>query len=268
MSARVSSRVFWALTQRRSSSGPRAAPQREHTVGACSASPLTTIGRLPPTAFLAGPFAGRFGGPILVRLAGSLGRGAGSFGLAAALGAIRAPSASPVTSIGVVARRRARTGPGVLARPVGQRARQLMQPPSQVLQFLARHRRQVCPIDILQVRGESGRHARRRILFAPKRKPPTRRSNGRTPGLTTPLQRTGGVNGYPDSFQPGVSGLVLEEKRKRRRFHLGKPMAVDSGTLSGTLERSSLRCRRHGARVSLACQARGSQSTGGITNKF
>src|SRR5271155_1067007 len=85
-----------------------------------------------PTAFLAGPFAGRFGGPILVRLAGFLGRGAGSFGLAAAVWAIRAPSASPVTSIGVVARRRARTGPGVLARPVGQRARQLMQPPSQV----------------------------------------------------------------------------------------------------------------------------------------
>src|SRR5271165_7592833 len=74
-----------------------------------------------PTAFLAGPFAGRFGGPVLVRLAGFPGRGGGSFGLAAALGAIRAPSASPVTSIGVVARRRARTGPGVLARPVGQR---------------------------------------------------------------------------------------------------------------------------------------------------
>ncbi len=149
-----------------------------------------------PTAFLAGPFAGRFGGPIVVRLTGFLGRGGGSFGLAAALEAIRAPSASPVTSIGVVARRRARTGPGVLARPVGQRARQLMQPPSQVLQFLARHRRQVCPIDILQVRGELGRHARRKILFAPKRKPPTRRSNGHTPGIIIPLQRTGGVNGY------------------------------------------------------------------------
>src|SRR5208337_816908 len=49
---------------------------------------------------------------------------------------------------------------------------------------------------ILQVRGESGRHARRRILFAPKRKPPTRRSNGHTPGIIIPLQRTGGVNGY------------------------------------------------------------------------
>ena len=159
-----------------------------------------------PTAFLAGPFAGRFGGPILVRLAGFPGRGGGSFGLAAALGAIRAPSASPVTSIGVVARRRARTGPGVLARPVGQRARQLMQPPSQVLQFLARHRRKVCPIDILQLRGELGRHARRRILFAPKRKPQTRRSNGHTPDLIIALQRTGGVNGCSTPYMATVPG--------------------------------------------------------------
>src|ERR1019366_6041649 len=70
-----------------------------------------------------------------------------------------------------VARWRTRTGRRVLARAVGQQTRQLMQPPRQFLKLLARHHREVGPLDIVQVGVESARHPRRRILFAPTRKP-------------------------------------------------------------------------------------------------
>lgn len=45
----------------------------------------------------------------------------------------------------VVARRRVRTDPRLLARALGQQTRQLMQQPSQVLKLPARHRREICP---------------------------------------------------------------------------------------------------------------------------
>ena len=145
-----------------------------------------------PTAFLAGPFAGRFRGPS-VRLAGFPGA-AGEVSASPRPRGDRAPSASPVTSIGVVARRRARTGPGA-PRPPGWPARAPTHATAKPSPPIPRATSpQVSPIDILQRRGELGRHARRKILFAPKRKPQTRRSNGHTPDLIIALQRTGGVN--------------------------------------------------------------------------
>jgi hypothetical protein len=44
-------------------------------------------------------------------------------------------------------------------------------PPSPSLQFRARHRREVGSPHIVQVGGESARHANRRIPFEPPRKP-------------------------------------------------------------------------------------------------
>ena len=119
-----------------------------------------------PMPFRAGLFAGGLAGLPLFRLAGALGRGDGG-SLAAAFGRL----ASRLTSIGVVARWRTRTGRRVLARAVGQQTRQLMQPPRQFLKLLARHHREVGPLDIVQIGVESASHSRRRILFPPTRKP-------------------------------------------------------------------------------------------------
>ena len=124
-----------------------------------------------PMPFRAGLFAGALGGLVLVRLAGFLGRSVGRIGG----GAVRVGGnrfASLFTPIGVVARRRTRTGRRILARAVGQQTRQLMQPPSQFLELLARHPREVGALDIVQLGGELARHIERRIPFAPKRKPP------------------------------------------------------------------------------------------------
>ena len=104
--------------------------------------------------------------------------------------------ASLLTPIGVVARRRTRTGRRILARAVGQRTRQLAQPPRQFLKLLARHRRKVGSLDIVQVGDESARHSRRRILFAPVRKPRDRRSNESRTRRHGAAQKLGDVNGY------------------------------------------------------------------------
>src|SRR5271155_3625924 len=135
-----------------------------------------------PEPFRAGLFAGRFGGFLLASFARVLGRGGGRRCAAVPVGGRWLSSlAAPIR---IIARGRARTGRRVLARAVGQRTRQLTPPPRQLFEFLARHRREVCPLDIVQVRGESGRHARRRIAFAPNRKPSARRSHGnRLPSL-------------------------------------------------------------------------------------
>ncbi len=116
------------------------------------------------------------GGPVLVRLAGFLGRSVGRLG-GGAVRIGRNRFASLLTPIGVVTRRRTRTGRRILARAVSQQTRQLMQPPSQFLELLARHPREVGALDIVQLWGESARHIERRIPFAPKRKPPSRRSD-------------------------------------------------------------------------------------------
>jgi hypothetical protein len=134
-----------------------------------------------PAPFRAGLFAGRLGALLLVRLvlirlAGALRRGGGSLGVVAR--ASRGRFASRITPIGVVARRRTRTGRRILARAVGQRPRQLMPPPRQVLKLLPRNDREVGPLYIVQVGDESARHARRRILFAPTCKAADRLSGG------------------------------------------------------------------------------------------
>src|ERR1019366_803201 len=87
-----------------------------------------------------------------------------------------------------VARWRTRTGRRVLARAVGQQTRQLMQPPRQFLKLLARHHREVGPLDIVQVGVESAKHPRRRILFAPTRKPASPLCRRPTPRHTPPEQ--------------------------------------------------------------------------------
>src|SRR5271168_1899182 len=146
-----------------------------------------------PEPFRAGLFAGGLGGLLLASFAGVLGRGGGWRCAAVPIGRGRFSSLAP--PIRIVARRRARTGRRVRARAVGQRTRQLAPPPRQLFEFLARHRREVCPLDIVQVRGESARHSRRRIAFAPKRKPSARRSDGnRLRSLTWD------VNGYGKTF--------------------------------------------------------------------
>src|SRR5208283_2059558 len=73
-----------------------------------------------PMPFRAGLFAGAPGGLVLVRLAGFLGRSVGRIGV----GAVRVGRnrfASLFTPIGVVARRRTRTGRRILARAVGNK---------------------------------------------------------------------------------------------------------------------------------------------------
>src|SRR5208337_1629010 len=100
-----------------------------------------------------------------------LGRSAGGIG-AAAVRRDRNRFASLFSPIGVVTRRRPRTGRRILARAIGQRSRQFMQPPSQFLKLLARHPREAGALDIVQLWGESARRIKRRIPFAPKRKPP------------------------------------------------------------------------------------------------
>ena len=141
-----------------------------------------------PMSFRAGLFAGALGGLGLVRIAGFLGRSAGRPGG----GAVRAGGsrfASLFTPIGIIARRRTRTGRRILARAVGQQTRQLVQPPNQVLELLARHPREVGALDIVQLWGESARHRERRIPFAPKRKTPeTIRPR---PSPPRPLERGG-----------------------------------------------------------------------------
>ena len=122
-----------------------------------------------PMPFRAGLFAGGLAGLPLLWLAGALGRGGG--GSLAVAAFARGRPTSRLASIGVVARWRTRTGRRVLARTVGQQTRQLMQTPRQFLELLARHRREVGPLDIVQVGVELARHTRRRILFAPTRKP-------------------------------------------------------------------------------------------------
>jgi hypothetical protein len=92
----------------------------------------------------------------------------------------------------VVTRRWTRTGRKILARTVGQRFRHLAPSPRQLLPFLTRHRREVCPLDIVQLRGESTRRIKRRILFAPIRKLPSSRSKRHRFTFTRPE----GVNGY------------------------------------------------------------------------
>src|SRR5208282_4112248 len=157
MSPRTSSRLSWALTQRRFRSGPRAAPQAAHTIGACVTSLLTTHRLTAPMPLRAGLFAGALGGPVLVRLAGFLGRSVGRLG-GGAVRIGRNRFASLLTPIGVVTRRRTRTGRRILARAVSQQTRQLMQPPSQFLELLARHPREVGALDIVQLWGESGNY--------------------------------------------------------------------------------------------------------------
>lgn len=140
------------------------------------------------------------GGPAglrLVRFASALGRGGGSLGVVSAVWATGRRLASLATPIGVVTRRRARTGCRVLARAIGQRTRPLVQPPRQLLELLARHRREVCPLHIVQVGVKSARHARRKILFAPIRKPAARLSDDDRIRLIAPVQNRWGVNGYP-----------------------------------------------------------------------
>src|SRR5208337_2154477 len=124
-----------------------------------------------PMSFRAGLFAGALGGLVLVRLAGFLGRSVGRTG-GGAVRVGRNRFASLFTPIRIVARRRSRTGRRILARAVGQQTRQLMQPPSQFLELLARHPCEVGALDIVQLWGESARHIERRIPFATKRKPP------------------------------------------------------------------------------------------------
>jgi hypothetical protein len=113
-----------------------------------------------PESFCSGPFAGGTGRLLLVGLAGLPGRGGG-----------RLPAVAAVAPIRVVARRRARTRPRIRAQTVGQLPRQFVLPPSPSFEFLARHRGEFGSLHILQVGGESARHANRRISFAPPRKP-------------------------------------------------------------------------------------------------
>src|SRR5271170_897670 len=149
-----------------------------------------------PMPFRAGLFACGPAGLHLVQFASALGRGGGSLGVVSAVRATGRRLASLATPIGVVTRRRPRTGRRVLARAVGQRTRQLVQPPRQLLELLARHRREVCPLHIVQVGVESVRHARRRILFASIRKPAARLSDDDRIRLIAPVRTRGGVNGY------------------------------------------------------------------------
>src|SRR5271168_2199090 len=152
-----------------------------------------------PMPFRAGLFACGPAGLHLVQFASALGRGGGSLGVVSAVRATGRRLASLATPIGVVTRRRPRTGRRVLARAVGQRTRQLVQPPRQLLELLARHRREVCPLHIVQVGVESVRHARRRILFASIRKPAARLSDDDRIRLIAPVRTRGGVNGYSES---------------------------------------------------------------------
>src|ERR1019366_1902947 len=146
-----------------------------------------------PVALRAGLFAGGPAGVLLGRLAGALGR---TGGRRAGVGASRGRLASRVTPIRVVARRRTRTGPRILARAVRQRTRQLAPPPRQLLKFRTRHRRKVGPLDIVQVWDVSARHKKRRIQFAPVRNPPDRGSNENGPPPPWTRSKGGGVTGY------------------------------------------------------------------------
>src|SRR5271154_5311814 len=146
-----------------------------------------------PVPFRAGLFAGGLAGLLLARIAGFLGRGGGRL---AAARTGRGGLSSLAAPIGIVARRRTRAGRRVLAQAVGQRARQLVLPPSPLLDLLARHRGEVGSLDIFQVGVESARHARRRILFAPTRKPSTRSSDRDRPHFATEANLGWGVNGY------------------------------------------------------------------------
>jgi hypothetical protein len=123
-----------------------------------------------PMPLRAGLFARGLAGLVLVRSAGLLGPDVGRIG-GGAVRVGRGRFASLFTPIGVVTGGRARTRRRILARAVGQRFRQLAPSPSQILKLASRHRREVCPLDIVQLWDESARHIERRILFAPKRKP-------------------------------------------------------------------------------------------------
>jgi hypothetical protein len=128
-----------------------------------------------------------------------------------------------------------------------------VQPPRQLLELLARHRREVCPLHIVEVGVESARHAKRRILFAPIRKPAARLSDNDRIRLIAPVQTRGGVNGYARSLQvpPRMSrwtDLYKSEKSGRdlvmaRKYGIGDwlyfPEAGTDGAIVGSLEARS-----------------------------
>src|SRR5271167_685020 len=192
MSPRTSSRLLWAPTRRRSRSDRGRLRRRRWVLDVCAHHDRLAA----PMPFRAGLFACGPAGLRLVWFASALGRGGGSLGVVSAVWATGRRPTSLATPIGVVTRRRARTGRRVLDRAVGQRTRQLVQPPRQLLELLARHRREVCSLHIVQVGVESARHARRRILFASIRKPAARLSDDDRIRLIAPVRTRGGVNGY------------------------------------------------------------------------
>ena len=117
-----------------------------------SMCPRRWCGKSSPEAmpFRAGLFAGALGGLVLVRLAGFLGRSVGR-----ELGSSRPGRPQPVCLALHADRGRRSTADAnwskILARAVGQQTRQLMQPPSQFLELLARHPREVGALDIVQL---------------------------------------------------------------------------------------------------------------------
>src|SRR5277367_273781 len=193
-----------------------------------------------PVPFRAGLFAGGLAGLLLARIAGFLGRGGGRL---AAARTGRGGLSSLAAPIGIVARRRTRAGRRVLAQAVGQRARQLVLPPSPLLDLLARHRGEVGSLDIFQVGVESARHARRRILFAPTRKPSTRSSDRDRPHFATEANLGWGVNGYSAKT---ATKIVLPSETYRRTFGFTFDSMTERGTtfipsiIGSTVYRSSM----------------------------
>ena len=64
----------------------------------------------------------------------------------------RIRAASLIAPIGIVARRRSRTGRRVLAQPIGQRPRQFAEPPRQIFKLLPRQTRKVCSFELGELR--------------------------------------------------------------------------------------------------------------------
>ena len=173
MSPRVSSRLTWAPTLRREACASRFWPQASQVSGACSRSPLTRIGwlRQNPLAPSGLPWRRRLGWPL--RLAGVVvGRGRRRL--------VGGPSrlallSSFLAAIRVVARRRTRTGSGVLGITRVLRPRQRQKLARRRQQILMRQRREVRRRQGLQIVRELVGNTRGRIAFPSMRKPKMRK---------------------------------------------------------------------------------------------
>src|SRR3954465_1041917 len=222
---RSRSKTWCALTCRLRRSAPSAAWQASHTTGTCSISRLTTIGSRPagPPERPAPPVP-RHAQPLAWRLRRRLVLVGLVLGLAARRGGVlvgatvtplahRTRAASLIAPLGIVARRRSRTGRRVLAQPIGQRPRQFAEPPRQIFKLLPRQTRKVCSFELGQLRDTQTRHRDRRIPFARSGKPSVRRPSEGSQPSQTPRDRRGGVN---DCLHPGVCAAGPEVNRRNQ----------------------------------------------------